>query len=366
MGFSESTSAALNPVGQIHYIDHLAVISIIMGIPLIFYDEQDYELGIRYYPRLKAIKEEYDDINPESLMADYDVIFTSDLWAKEAFEKHFNILEKKYNKQLRRVFCPHGFSDKGFYFKGCAFEDICLIYGQNMKDLLNRYHALEQLSSYVITGNYRYAFYLQHQDFYSKVVEEEILSKFSEKRRPLIIYAPTWQDYEDSTTFFDSSAYIMGQLPSDYNMIVKLHPMLEQNDPGAYYRIMGKFEQKPNIHFIREFPPVYPLLATADIYLGDMSSVGYDFLAFNRPMFFLNKLRKDSKIDPSLFLYRCGVEILPENFPKLYQIIDQHLAENQETLTSIRSEIYDYTFGKEKSFASLKKEIAKACESQRK
>ena len=95
----------------------------------------------------------------------------------------------------------------------------------------------------MITGNYRYTFFKQNEAFYQKVFLEDIQSKF-DKQRPLILYAPTWVDFEESTSFFDCYNYILDQLPSDYNLIVKLHPRLELDDPVAYYRIIGRYEQK--------------------------------------------------------------------------------------------------------------------------
>ena len=61
-----------------------------------------------------------------------------------------------------------------------------------------------------------------------------------------------------------------------------------------------------------------------------MSSVGYDFLPFDKPMFFLNKQKRDPGLDRGLFLFRCGVEVLPEKFGELYSLIDKNLATDKE------------------------------------
>src|SRR5262249_34231107 len=138
---------------------------------------------------------------------------------------------------------------------------------------------------------------------------------------PIILYAPTWMDLEESSTFFDTYQYLLGNLPADYNMIVKLHPRLELDDTVNYYHIVGKYESKPNILFLKDFPLVYPLLAHTDLYIGDMSSVGYDFLPFNKPMFFLNKQKRDIHHDRSSYLFRCGVSLLPDRFAQIYDVI---------------------------------------------
>lgn len=349
----------LNPQSQIHYTDHLAVICILMDIPLLFIDELDYSLGQKYYPGLKALKEEYDAFNPEYLISQYDVLFLSDLWDRQTFHERFGPLEKKYNKTLRHVHCPHGYSDKAFYLKKSAQEDILLVYGQNMLDMLKRTGVYEQLHRTVTTGNYRYTYFKQQRAFYDDMMAKEILSRFA-KPQPLILYAPTWLDLIESTTFFDAYSQILDNLPADYNMIIKLHPRLELDDAAQYYHIVGKYEGRPNILFLKDFPLVYPLLAHAALYLGDTSSVGYDYLPFNRPMFFLNKFKKDPAKDPEAYLFRCGVDIVPERYGELYGIIERHLQNDQERFSEVRQQVYAYTFGEEKPFADIKADIEKA------
>lgn len=348
------SGAALIPMGQIHYIDHLAAISVIFDIPLIVLEEECENLARKYYPHLNILKLDEYDITPEFLISNYDVLFTSDVWNQEAFDKQFRELEIQYKKKMRRVFCPHGFSDKGFYFKSCKQEDICLVYGNNMLDMLKRFAILETIKGILISGNYRYTYYKKESAFFENIVQTEVLNKF-EKQQPIILYAPTWQDYENSTTFFDYFNEILEKLPETFNMIVKLHPMLELNDPANYYLILGKYEKKPNILFLREFPLVYPLLKHADLYIGDMSSIGYDFLTFNKPMFFLNKLKREADSIPLLF--QCGTELRPADFPNLYPLVEKQFHEGQKELSKKRQETYLYTFGEERPFAAIKNEL---------
>lgn len=354
----EKKAVGINPQSQIHYTDHLAVICILMDIPLIFIDSVDENLAKHYYPDLKTEIVDYRNLSPEYLITHYEVLFMSDLWDKKIFHEKFGDLEKKNKKILRQVHCPHGFSDKGFYLKKCANEDICLLYGQNMIDQLKYHEVFQDLSYYVITGNYRYTYYKQNQKFYHALIEKEVLSHFT-KKQPLILYAPTWLDLEESTTFFEAYSYILENLPDHYNLIVKLHPRLELDDTSMYYHIIGKFENQPNILFLKNFPLVYPLLASTDIYLGDMSSIGYDFLPFNKPMFFLNKQKRNPQTDRGLYLFRCGIEIKPDAYPLIYKFIDFHLKEDQQRFGAIRQEVYQYTFGKEKTFSEIKSEIIK-------
>lgn len=359
MNSSEKKGVGLNPLSQIHYTDHLAVVCILMGIPLLFLDEHDYAIGRQYYPNLDARMQEYQQFNPEFLISNYSVLFMSDLWDRRTFHEKYGPLEKKYNKVLRHVHCPHGFSDKGFYLKKCANEDITLIYGQNMVDLLKHHGVFQNLHQYVITGNYRWTYFNKHRQFYDALIAKEVLARFA-KQQPVILYAPTWLDLEESTTFFDAYAYLLDNLPASYNMIVKLHPRLELDNTAQYYHIVGRYENKPNIIFLKDFPLVYPLLAATDIYIGDMSSVGYDFLSFNKPMFFLNKQKRDPKADRGLYLFRCGVDIKPDAYPLIYRFIEANLPDDAERFTKIREEVNHYTFGRERPFEEIKADIIKA------
>lgn len=331
-----------------------------MGIPLLFIDENDFELGQKYYPGLHAQSIDYDLLTPEYLIANYDVLYLSEQWDRHTFHEKFHLLELKYGKTLRHVHVPHGFSDKGFYLRKTANEDIPLLYGPHMLDMLKRYGVFSNLRSYVLSGNYRYTYYKMHAPFFDKIVQEEVTGRFSNPELPMLLYAPTWKDLEESTSFFDACSSVIDHLPREFNLLVKLHPRLELDDPGLYYHLVGKYEKKPNVLFLKDFPLVYPLLAKAALYIGDMSSVGYDFLPFNRPMFFLNQQKRDSKIDPGLTLFQCGIEIHPDQYPQLHKIIEKELPEDQVRFGAVREQMNAYTFGEERAFADIKKDIVAA------
>jgi CDP-glycerol glycerophosphotransferase (TagB/SpsB family) len=57
-------------------------------------------------------------------------------------------------------------------------------------------------------------------------------------------------------------------------------------------------------------------LERTDLYIGDMSSIGYDFLTFQRPMVFLRK----EKTEPTL-LMKAGVQLTLEEIPQLFSRI---------------------------------------------
>ena len=341
---------------QIHFLDHLAVICHVLDAPLLLVKELEFNIAKAFYPEVDIRFIPYEEFSSDYLVSNFDVMILSDLWNKAAFHEKYGSLEKKYEKSLRHVHCPHGFSDKGYYLHKCAYEDILLMYGQNMLDLLKYYGVSQHLSHYVITGNFRYSYYKKFQGFYQDVIKKEVLAKF-DRARPLILYAPTWQDSDQATTFFDMCSMILDRLPEDYNMVVKTHPRLEWDDPMLYYQILRKYKDKKNILFLNEFPLIYPLLACVDIYIGDMSAIGYDYLVFNKPMFFLNAKGRNVINDRAL-LYSCGVEIFPDQMPDIYAIIADSLPRDKERFSQFRQALYDYTFGTERSFEEIKEEVS--------
>lgn len=319
------------------YLDHMGIICSIMGVPVLALEDPYLELGKKYYPDITVKKLEYDELTPEYLSKNFDVIYLSEYF--------------KQKNSLRVVHCPHGFSDKIYWFDKCADEDIVLVYGQHMLDMFKKMNI--ELNQYVITGNYRYTYYKKHKAFYDQIIQNEITFK---KKQPVILYAPTWLDDRNSSTFFEACGPLIENLPPHYNMIVKLHPGLERNDIATYYSIINTYDHLDNVLFISEFPPVFPLLALADIFIGDSSSVGYDFLLMDKPMFFLNKYKEDPQKSPYIYLYRCGRNIFPEEYANTYAIIEEELAADK--YRAIRKEVCDYTFGKERTFEEIRDDIS--------
>ncbi len=349
---------------EIHYIDHVAPICDIMQIPLCFSHEPDFRLAQTYYPWVTSKLVSRLQLSWSYLVASYDVLFISGPIHRAKFKSFTQSFEKAWHKCLRYVHCPHGFSDKILYMSQSAFEDITLIYGQNHLDQLKEMEVEHLLHSYVVTGNYRRYYYMKHREFFDSFVKEKFLKNL-DPSRSTILYAPSWKDYDNATTFYDLVEDILKKLPDDYNFLIKPHPRLKIDAPSLFMNALAEGIKRKNVVLIEDFPLVYPLLAATDIYLGDVSSIGYDFLMFNRPMFFLNKLPRDPLTDRRLYLNRCGVTIGLENFKSIFNIIDQNLRGDKKRFGDIRKEVYDYTFGKRRSFSQIKKDIQAACNTQK-
>ncbi|MFN0065081.1 MAG: CDP-glycerol glycerophosphotransferase family protein, partial [Chlamydiales bacterium] len=176
---------------------------------------------------------------------------------------------------------------------------------------------------HVAVGNYRYHYYQQHKEFFDSIISCHL----PPMDRKTVLYAPTWSfpqaPGEEESTFFALYPDILEHVPDGYNLLVKLHPYFFRLFPEKVATIRAQFESE-RIHFIDDIPLVYPLLDKVDIYLGDYSSVGYDFLTYNRPLFFL----PNSVEDP--FLFRCGTKIEdPKRVFQAFEEKDRYASERQ-------------------------------------
>ncbi len=331
------------------HLDHLGVLSSILEIPLIVTDEKLFRCAKEFYPDLHPTWIDLSELSLEYLATNYDAIFeTGKFWAADLGPS----LELLFQKKMRFVFCPHGNSDKGHSLKHSVQQDLSLVYGEHLQDLLMKTGAMGSIRRIAKTGNYRYPYYLRRQTFFDQLADEKVFRRFKEQK-PTILYAPTWQDRENPTSFFSATDALIEQLSGSFNLLIKLHPLLFENHPAHVYRITSRYEQHPSVVFLDEFPPIYPLLARCDLYLGDFSSIGYDFLAFDKPLYFLHSGRSSSSP-----LNGCGMDVSKMLGGGLKNLIQETLETNRRQYAEERKKVYFYAFGNEQlSSIQLKNEI---------
>lgn len=353
---------AVNYEKQFHHLDHIAVIAILMNIPLKTWSSLCESITREYYPEIDTFHFESLPENKTYLMS-RDVIFDAICWTKDdmdARDTYFNEA-KKVGKPIKHVHCPHGFSDKAYWFDLCIEQDYFLVYGQNMLKMFEERNLLEKLPPYVITGNYRYQYYLKHKDFYQEIVNREIFSFFKNKG-PIVLYAPSYNYLDKDTSFFDAIDTIIEHLPKHYNLLVKMHPdLIGKTNSVAFSRVISKYLNRENVFWLNNYPLVYPILDKVDIYLGDTSSIAYDFLAFNKPLFFLKQQDRKKEIDRGQ-RFNLGTVITPENYNSIWKIIENTLPIDQEKFGQIRAETYHFTFGNPKPFEEVRAEILRMLE----
>src|SRR5579862_8469567 len=156
------------------HLDHLGILSDILQIPLIVTEDKTFELAKKFYPALDVSLRYLSDLSLDYLAAHCDVIFeTGKFWAADLAGS----LQLLYGKKMRFVFCPHGNSDKGHSLQQHVEQDISLVYGQHLLDLLQRTGAYQKINRVITTGNYRLPYYQQHKAFYDTLAESTIFSR---------------------------------------------------------------------------------------------------------------------------------------------------------------------------------------------
>lgn len=304
-----------------HHLDHLAPFCSLMEWPLIVTDEDIYRLGKLYYPELNLHLVNVLEA-PFVITTEFDSILTT--LPRPSFDEVFFIAEASLRKRLKTFWIPHGNSDKG-NLEALAFEEVALVYGQKMIDELS--HKGVQIPILMPIGNFRYLYFKKHQKFYEKLMDEKGL------KNSFVLYAPTWKDGEGSGTFEE----VFDHLSSIDHLVVKPHP----NEQDEVRLIQKKLNAR--CVWLDHFPPIYPLLSRTSHLIGDFSSIGYDFLHFNRPLFFVNPLNRS---DAGCFLHQYGTQLTFKK-PILEQIqAPNHISERIAALTI-------ETFGDEQDWNQL-------------
>jgi len=316
----------------LHHLDHLAPLSVELDLPLLLTDPKIYSIAQNYYPKL-------------------DLHFTNDLYLiTEHLPKTERLISCLTNilfktafpmiKDFSHIWLPHGHSDKGYtqdrYYKLMSYETDLLFYGKNMLNCMKKSNALIN-NHYSLVRNFRYAHFLKNKDFYLEKLEPLTLD-FS---KPILLYAPTWNDSEKNTSFTSFSKFI-NKLTKDFFVICKWHPNLVSQEKESI-EALEKNHVNESICFLHDFPLIYPLLSVTDLYLGDVSSIGYDFLTFEKPMVFLNE--KDKKLP----LFSCGQVLKKEEYTQIDSVLKRALEIHQSKYLENQKKLYEYTFGKKES-----------------
>lgn len=351
------------------FIDHLAPLCALLEIPLISSNPQTKFLYQNYYPevdfRLKKWSMAY-------LVEQFDNVLYSFV-PEPSFKTILKEEQKKnpqdplWKKKTRFIYHFHGCSDKGYHSKWIDSDghindvDLLLLYGQRMKDLLKDKNLIDKPRSILEVGNYRLAYYLKHKRFFDQKVHADIFSKFK-RDLPVLFYAPTWQDHENSCSFFQLSTRLIQDLSKEFNILMKLHPNMtlktSQYDPTNALKVIQDYACLENVLVLPFYPLIYPLIEYSSFYLGDFSSVGYDVLAFNKPMFFLNVNDRPLN-DKGSHLFQCGTVLNTSNINSLKDLLSSSLKKPQNPFIEIQNKTYHYAFGNTLSYSELKKKINK-------
>jgi len=340
------TGIALIPSDSPHHLDHMVPLCETLQIPLVV-DPIFLEAPLKkYYPQIMPTYIGEQTTLIHYLAQNSSLLFVTSAHYKVELAPLFELI---YGKKMHFWYCSHGHSDKSL--DGFNYQEFAFTYGEEMERRLKEAGILQKLCGFVRTGNYRLFFYQKHQHFYDALIEREIFSRFKKKQKTLL-YAPTWDDLEASSSFDSSISEIIDTLPNHYNLIIKLHPWTFRTKKER----LIKLQARHNIVLLSDGLPLFPLLNRTDIYLGDYSSIGYDFLYYNRPLFFLSPKGAKKKLEYSLHLRECGITI-PER-ERIFPCIEKHLDDTSQ-IKKRRTALYKSTFGAHHFNNTLIKEIKK-------
>lgn len=333
--------------GHPHYLDHLGILCITLNLPLIITEHSTLETAKQFYPDLDCHLMDLQDLSVKFLADHFDVIFESGhRWAAELLP----LFDLFFQKPMRIVYCPHGNSDKGHSYQNPIPKDLSLYYGSHMYQHLAKTRALLQLSGLVRTGNYRAAYYRARETFYHQLLSPHLNIDPSCKT---VFYAPSWPDGENPSSFLSCSERVIEEVGQFFNLIIRWHPFLGEMYPAQTEQLKFRYTGKKRISFLNDFPCIYPILQNTDLYLGDFSSIGYDFLEFNRPLFFFDTY-------PGL-LDSCGTRInWDQNFGKALLSYEDTKEKEQ-----LRKKAYSEVFGEERKGSEILKDIKEALSSDR-
>lgn len=341
---------------QIHWLDHLCPLCHSLNIPLLVSHQNTYDYIKTHYFDVKTHFIPHKQLSLDFLSENVDALISS---SQSTIQELSHLIKKLYQKELTYIYLPHGHSDKGFspsYNHYLRKGHSSFYYGRKMLEDLKEQSIHSSSINFIRTGNYRKTYHEKYQPFFQQLAYNKIFSKFA-KEQTTLLYAPTWNDTENLGSFYDICNPLLKNLPSYYNLIIKPHPYIEKQDPARAYLAYCQFEENPNVVVTNEFFNIYPLLEKIDVYLGDFSSIGYDSLAFDIPLFFTNTSGRNKKSDKGLQLYKAGITIPQSAFNHIFEFIENHLEENIHCYKNSRQKIYNHCFGETLSSGVIKQSL---------
>lgn len=244
---------------------------------------------------VRALAPRYEEI-PE--YAGYTALFTTDC----ELDGYDLVLTpsflREHERCARAVQIFHGMSDKMFtYERDFSAYRLCLCVGQRQIDRLRSYPQNRGVNLAMVG--------------YPKFDTVPTAPKLFANEKKTLIYCPTWRKGGLSSVqrFLDDTDSV-AHIASRYNLIVKPHPNLFNPERPHYDpSLIERLQRLRGIRLIRS-GNVMPWFAQADLFIGDVSASGYEWLYFQRPMLFLNPqpglLRLSEDVNALTYLWQCG------------------------------------------------------------
>jgi CDP-glycerol glycerophosphotransferase (TagB/SpsB family) len=247
--------------------------------------QQQYpDIATEYHPTFEAVRERIIELHPEALIQ------------PEFSKDGFNLPIETVHVQ---VF--HGTSDK-VYNKSRKVRDydLVLLPGERMRETLEQAHLLRP-GHYAVVGYPKL-----DRVFRGELPRDEAVRRLNlDPAKPVVMWAPTWRDYAGNSSIPRFAKALLSTVPSEYNLVVKLHPNTKRHDRRYWPVIEQLAAARPNVTLLATEHDPIPTMAAADVLLTDISTVSHEFLCFDRPLVFL-----DPRLVPlgwsKTWVWRCG------------------------------------------------------------
>lgn len=329
-----------------HYFDHLAPLCSLLDIPLLTTDKKSKKELLENYPKLIVRAYEIETSPQEILKDGFTELLTC--LPRPLLEEFFFFDLQLQQKRLLTIWTSHGMSDKSTfnnYFEGLIHEEIILYYGPLLKKRL--LESLLKDKTMIPTGNYRQLYYQTHRKYYLKMIEKSF-GGIDHSMRTLL-FTPTWDDVEHLGTSVQEILTLIKHLPDNYFLILQLHPNTQRQHPIAYEKLKEVAGEKPNL-YLSEATLIYPLLDFVDVVLSDYSSVVYDAIALEKPLFVIKKHQE-------AYTHRACHVILLRDIHLTFHTINQTLGTADLKMWREKKAIHSQTFGELPTKAQLKSQI---------
>jgi hypothetical protein len=166
-----------------------------------------------------------------------------------------------------------------YWIERYVHENHLLVYGDYLIDYLKEKGVWDRLTHPIFLGNIRKKYYEKNKIFFDRIAEPHL---FSSGKQKTILWAPTW-----SYPQWPNAPHFLENIPEMFQILVKLHPFMYRLYPEKVAEWKERYTTSNQILFMEEIPLIYPFIEQADFYIGDYSSVAYDFLSNNNPLFLL-------------------------------------------------------------------------------
>lgn len=294
-------------------LDHIAPLSALLNIPLFLCDEAIESLAVKYYPDLRIQSSSPLQI-AHNLLSHHSILIST--LPKKLLDPLLSFDEYYLRNKCLSLYLPHGNSESGD-FSSLKEENLLLVYGKQMVDAYRKVGISR--SRMILMGDFRYHYFDKHRSFYEKLLPFRF-----PKSQQTLFYASSSEESSLEITLKD----LLAALPSHFNLMVKSHPNLQGNT--LYKSLIQKYHSYSNIQFLDSIPTIHPILQRADALITDHSSIAYDFLPYNRPIYFLTKER--------MLIHTAGTLTSSD---RVYDDIQK-----EDLFEQARKDIYNYCFEK--------------------